>query len=54
MIEIRNLSKSYNKGQVKAVDGLDLKVNRGEIFGSQAQRRREDHDDQNDSQPFEP
>ena len=33
MIEIRNLSKSYNKGQVKAVDGLDLKVNRGEIFG---------------------
>ena len=33
MIEIHNLSKSYNKGQVKAVDGLDLKVNLGEIFG---------------------
>ncbi len=33
MIEIRNLSKSYNKGQVRAVDGLDLTVNRGEIFG---------------------
>ncbi len=33
MIEIRNLSKSYNKGAVKAVDSLDLKVNKGEIFG---------------------
>lgn len=33
MIDISNLSKSYNKGQVKAVDGLNLKVNRGEIFG---------------------
>ena len=33
MIDIRNLSKSYNKGQVKAVDGLNLKVNRGELFG---------------------
>lgn len=33
MIEIRNLSKSYNKGAVKAVDSLELKVNKGEIFG---------------------
>lgn len=33
MIEIVNLSKSYNKGNVKAVDNLNLKVKDGEIFG---------------------
>ncbi len=33
MIEIVNLSKSYNKGTVKAVDNLNLTVNDGEIFG---------------------
>ncbi len=33
MIDIKNLSKSYNKGAVKAVDNLNMKVNRGEIFG---------------------
>jgi len=33
MIDIINVSKSYNKGTVKAVDNLSLKVNRGEIFG---------------------
>lgn len=33
MIEINNLSKSYNKGTVKAVDSLNLTVNNGEIFG---------------------
>lgn len=33
MIEIVNLSKSYNKGTVKAVDGLSLRVQAGEIFG---------------------
>jgi ABC-2 type transport system ATP-binding protein len=33
MIEIRNVSKSYNRGTIKAVDGLDLTVNAGEIFG---------------------
>lgn len=33
MIEITNLSKSYNKGTVKAVDNLSLSVKRGEIFG---------------------
>ena len=33
MIEIANLSKSYNKGKVKAVDDLNLTVNNGEIFG---------------------
>ena len=32
MIEFKNVSKSYKKG-VKAVDGLDLIVNDGEIFG---------------------
>ncbi len=32
MIEFKNVSKSYKKG-VKAVDGLDLVVNDGEIFG---------------------
>lgn len=33
MIRIQNLSKSYNKGQVKAVDNLSLHVKPGEIFG---------------------
>ncbi|MCX7922159.1 MAG: ABC transporter ATP-binding protein [Clostridia bacterium] len=33
MINIKNLSKSYNKGSVKAVDNLNLHVNPGEIFG---------------------
>ena len=32
MIEFKNVSKSYKKG-IKAVDGLDLVVNDGEIFG---------------------
>jgi ABC-2 type transport system ATP-binding protein len=33
MIEIRDVSKSYNKGRVKAVDGLTLTIEPGEIFG---------------------
>ena len=33
MIQIANLSKSYNKGAVKAVDNLNLTVDAGEIFG---------------------
>src|SRR5690606_40009641 len=33
MRKIENLSKSYNKGAVKAVDNLNLHVRRGEIFG---------------------
>jgi len=33
MIELRNVSKSYNKGKVKAVDDLTLVVRPGEIFG---------------------
>jgi ABC-2 type transport system ATP-binding protein len=33
MIELTNVSKSYNKGKVRAVDDLTLKVRPGEIFG---------------------
>ena len=33
MIEIEHLSKSYNKGAVRAVDDLTLTVPSGEIFG---------------------
>lgn len=33
MVEIKGLSKSYNRGKVKAVDNLDLEVRKGEIFG---------------------
>jgi ABC-2 type transport system ATP-binding protein len=33
VIEFANVSKSYNKGKVKAVDELTLTVNSGEIFG---------------------
>lgn len=33
MIEISGVSKSYNRGAVKAVDGVSLTINNGEIFG---------------------
>ena len=33
MIEIKNISKSYNRGNIKAVDNLNLNVQKGEIFG---------------------
>jgi len=33
LIRIENVSKSYNKGGVKAVDNLSLNVRPGEIFG---------------------
>ncbi len=33
MLTLSNLSKSYAKGRVKAVDDLSLTVQRGEIFG---------------------
>ncbi|NLX69569.1 MAG: ABC transporter ATP-binding protein [Clostridiales bacterium] len=33
MVKITNLSKSYNRGAVKAVDNLNLHVKPGEIFG---------------------
>ena len=33
MIEIIEVSKSYNRGSVKAVDNINLTINNGEIFG---------------------
>ncbi len=33
MIKITGVSKSYNRGATRAVDGLNLEVRRGEIFG---------------------
>ena len=33
MIKINDLSKSYNRGAVKAVNNLNLHVKAGEIFG---------------------
>ena len=33
MIELFNVSKSYNRGEIKAVDDLTLTVKPGEIFG---------------------
>jgi ABC-2 type transport system ATP-binding protein len=33
MLDLRHVSKSYNKGKVKAVDDLSLVVRPGEIFG---------------------
>lgn len=33
MVEIKNISKSYNRGSIKAVDDLSLTVHPGEIFG---------------------
>jgi ABC-2 type transport system ATP-binding protein len=33
MIELRQLSKAYDKGSVQAVKGLSLQVKKGELFG---------------------
>ncbi len=33
MLSIKNVSKSYSKGKVKAVDGISIEVMPGEIFG---------------------
>lgn len=33
IITIKNLKKYYNDGKVKALDGVDLEVRKGEIFG---------------------
>lgn len=33
LIEIEDLSKSYNRGSVKALDSLSLSIHAGEIFG---------------------
>lgn len=33
MLNIKNVSKSYGKGKVKAVDNINLEVKSGEIFG---------------------
>lgn len=33
MLSIKNVSKSYSKGKVKAVDNISLEVKPGEIFG---------------------
>ncbi len=33
MLSIKNVSKSYSKGKVKAVDNISLEVRKGEIFG---------------------
>ncbi|MBC8591329.1 ABC transporter ATP-binding protein [Wansuia hejianensis] len=33
MLKIENISKSYGKGSVKAVDNIDLEIKSGEIFG---------------------
>jgi ABC-2 type transport system ATP-binding protein len=33
MLKLQNLSKSYQKGKIKAVDSLNISVSNGEIFG---------------------
>lgn len=33
MLALRNVTKSYNKGKIKAVDSLSLEVHKGEVFG---------------------
>jgi len=32
-IEVKGLSKSYKRGQIKALNGIDLKIYKGEVFG---------------------
>lgn len=33
MLKLNNISKSYNKGKIKAVDNISLDIKSGEIFG---------------------
>lgn len=33
MLKLNNISKSYNKGEIKAVDNINLEIKSGEIFG---------------------
>ena len=33
MLKLENISKSYNKGIIKAVDNINLDIRKGEIFG---------------------
>jgi len=33
MLQLKSISKSYNKGAIKAVDNIDLEIKSGEIFG---------------------
>ena len=33
MLKIEGLTKSYNKGDIKAVDDISLEIENGEIFG---------------------
>lgn len=33
LLKLKNISKSYNKGQIKAVDDVSIEVKPGEIFG---------------------
>ena len=49
LIDIRNVSKSYNKGAVRAVDKLELRVERGRFRFPGAERRWKDYDNKDDS-----
>ena len=33
MVELKNISKSYNKGEIQAVKDVSFSINKGEIFG---------------------
>ena len=33
MLKLSNISKSYNKGAIKAVDDISLDIRTGEVFG---------------------
>jgi ABC-2 type transport system ATP-binding protein len=33
MLKLKDISKSYNKGEIKAVDNLNIEIKSGEIFG---------------------
>ena len=33
MIQFENVTKTYARGKVKAVDGLDMKIEEGKVFG---------------------
>ena len=46
LIEAVGLQKQF--GEIKAVDGISLKVTKGEVSGSRAKRRRQVDDDEND------
>jgi len=43
IIEIRDLKKSYDNGKIKAINGMDLEVRKGEFISIMGPQDLENH-----------